>query len=369
MTYKVFNQILKKVEMKYSMLKIKSAFIVGAAVMSSFAVNAGNEDRVGSAGASHMLVNPWARSSAFGDAGISSVNGLEATFTNIAGLAFTDKTQIKFNYSNWMGNAGIAFNSAGIAQRVSENGVIAVSVQSMNFGDIQITTVANPEGNIGFFSPRSNVFNIGYARSFSKSIYGGINFKVISENISNLKANGVAIDAGIRYVTGEQDQIKFGIALKNVGPVMRYKGDGLANQINYVSTGVLATLEQRSASYEMPSLLNIGGSYDFIFDEHNKLGIALGYTANSFSSDQFRIGADYKMTTEKLAFNLRAGYVYEKNLFSAENRSNALVGPTAGFSVDALIGDNKTALGIEYTTRFAGIFGIIHTIGATISLK
>ena len=47
-----------------------------------------------------MLVNPWARSSAFGDAGISSVNGLEATFTNIAGLAFTDKTQIKFNYSN-----------------------------------------------------------------------------------------------------------------------------------------------------------------------------------------------------------------------------------------------------------------------------
>ena len=51
---------------------------------------------------------------------------------------------------------------------------------------------------------------------------------MISESISNLKANGVALDAGIRYVTGEQDQIKFGIALKNVGPVMRFKGDGLA---------------------------------------------------------------------------------------------------------------------------------------------
>jgi hypothetical protein len=355
--------------MKNSMVKIKSALVVGAAVLSSFGANAGNEDRVGSAGASHMLVNPWARSSALADAGISNVNGLEATFTNIAGLAFTDKTQIKFNYSNWMGGAGIAFNSAGIAQRVSENDVIAVSVQSMNFGDIQITTVSNPEGNIGFFSPRANVFNIGYARSFSQSIYGGINFKVISENISNLKASGVAIDAGIRYVTGEQDHIKFGIALKNIGPVMKYKGDGLANQINYVSTGVLATLEQRSATYEMPSLLSIGGSYDFIFNENNKLGVALGFTANSFSSDQYRIGADYKMTTEKMAFNLRGGFVYEKNLFNAENRSNALIGPTAGFSVDALVGESKHALGIEYGARFAGVFGIIHTIGATISLK
>ena len=100
--------------------KIKSALIVGVAVVTSLAVNAGNEDRVGSAGASHLLVNPWARSSALGDASIASSNGLEATFTNIAGLAFTENTELKFNYSNWMGNAGIAFNSAGIAQRVSE---------------------------------------------------------------------------------------------------------------------------------------------------------------------------------------------------------------------------------------------------------
>ena len=49
-----------------------------------------------------MLVNPWARSASMGDVGISCVNGLEATFVNIAGLAFTDKTQIKFNYSKFM---------------------------------------------------------------------------------------------------------------------------------------------------------------------------------------------------------------------------------------------------------------------------
>ena len=65
----------------------------------------GNEDRVGSAGASHLLINPWARGSAIGDAGVACINGLEAQYNNIAGLAFTDKTQIKFNYSNWMRKA------------------------------------------------------------------------------------------------------------------------------------------------------------------------------------------------------------------------------------------------------------------------
>lgn len=346
----------------------KNIAIISALLMSNFA-KAGNEDRVGSAGASQLLVNPWARSTASGSAGFANTKGLEATYMNIAGLASSDKTQIKFNMSNWLGSAGIKFYSAGVAQRVSESSVIAVSVQSMNFGDIDRTTVENPEGGIGVFTPRLNVFNIGYAKQFSSSISGGINFKVISESIADLKTSGVAIDAGIRYVTGEKEQFKFGIALKNVGPTMKYKGDGLAEQAAYTSTGTIASLEQRSQQFELPSLLNIGGSYDFIFNEMNKLTLLLGFTANSFFSDQYRLGLDYGFSNEKLAFNLRAGYVYEKNIFSVENRTNALIGPTAGFSVDFLSGKNKSPLGIEYAVRMAGPFGFVHTYGLTIGIK
>lgn len=348
---------------------LKNTAFIGAAVLTCSSVFAGNEDRVGSAGASQLLVNPWARSTGSGDAGVANVNGLEASFINIAGLAFTDKTQLKFDYTNWLGNSGIRFSSAGIAQRLSESSVIAVSIQAMNFGEIDVTTVELPDGGIGVFTPRVNIFNVGYARKFTKSISGGINFKVISESIANLKSTGMAIDAGIRYVTGEKDQIKFGITLKNVGPTMRYKGDGLATQINYVSTGGQATLEQRSQAFEMPSLLSIGASYDFIFDEKNKLTLMGAFTANSFGNDQYRLGLDYGMSVEKAAFNIRAGYVYEKGIFSMENRTNALTGFTGGFSVDALVGKNKSALGIEYAARLAGPFGVIHTIGATISLK
>ena len=41
-------------------------------------------------------------------------NGLDAVFTNIAGLAFTDKTQIRFDRTNWLGGTGININSDGI---------------------------------------------------------------------------------------------------------------------------------------------------------------------------------------------------------------------------------------------------------------
>lgn len=348
--------------------RIKNILVVGTLVCCSTAF-AGNEDRIGSAGASQILINPWARSSAWGDAGVSSVNGLEATFTNIAGLAFTDKTQIKFNYTNWLGSAGIGLNSAGIAQRISEQDVIAVSLQSYGFGDIDITTVDLPEGGVGTFTPKLNIVNIGYAREFSNSIYGGFNLKVLSESIANLRATGVAFDAGVRYVTGEQDHMKFGIALKNVGPTMKFQGDGLATPIFYQSTGGVATLEQRSADFEMPSQLVIGASYDFLFSEESKLTAAFGFTANSFSNDQYRIGLDYGMGLEKAAFNVRAGYVIEKNIFNAEDRTNALTGLTAGFSVDALAGENKSPLGLEYAMRLSNPFGVIHTFGATISLK
>lgn len=352
-----------------SINKIKQYAVMAGVVLSCSGAFAGNEDRVGSAGATQLLVNPWARSLGMGDAGSACTNGLEATFSNIAGLAFTSKTQLKFNYTNWMGSAGIGLNSAGLAQRISSSTVIAVSVQSMNFGDIDRTTYDLPEPVQGQFSPRLNVFNVGFAHSFSNSIHGGVNFKVISESISNLKATGIAFDAGIRYVAGEQDQIKLGIALKNVGPVMKYKGDGISKEVTVIETGNLSTLEQRSATFELPSLLNIGASYDFNFNEKNKLTVAGTYTANSFQKDQYRLGLDYGMTLEKAAFNVRCGYVAEKGIFQTANRTNALTGFTAGVSADALVGKNKSPLGLEYAMRFAGVFGVIHTFGVTISLK
>ncbi len=352
---------------------IKNSFLAAATLTLGSTAMAGNGDRVGSAGATELLINPWARSAAWADAGISCANGLDAVYTNIAGLAFTDKTQIRFDRTNWLAGSGTSINTAGIAQRISESSVISVTVMAMTFGEIDITTVDLPEGGIGTFSPTYSNFNVGYAREFSNSIYGGINFKVINESIANLRGTGVAIDAGIRYVTGEEDQMKFGITLKNIGPTMNFKGDGLSIQVMYPETGDLATLEQRSAQFEMPSLLSIGGSYDFNFTETSKLTAALGFSANSFSNDQFRLGLNYGMELEKAQFNLMAGYVYQQGAFSDQldfgSRVTAISGLTAGVSVDAVLGKNNNLLGIQYTYRDTKLFDGCHSIGLSIEVK
>ena len=353
---------------------VKKTILGAAAILMSAPSFAGNGDRVGSAGATELLINPWARSAAWADASVACGTGLDAVYTNIAGLAFTDKTQIRFDRTNWLGGSGIAINSAGLAQRISENSVISITVMAMTFGDIQITTVDLPEGGVGNFSPTYSNFNVGYAREFTNSIYGGINIKVINESIANIRGTAVALDAGIRYVTGEEDQIKFGITLKNIGPTMNFKGDGLAIQIMYPNTGQLATLEQRSASFEMPSTLNIGGAYDFNFGDIHQITAAFAFSANSFSNDQYRLGVNYGMTGGKMNFNLMAGYTFEEGLFSkdgfvATGRVTALSGLSAGVSVDAVLGKNKNRLGIQYAYRHANPFSGIHTVGLSVDIK
>lgn len=56
----------------------------------------------------------------------------------------------------------------------------------------------------------------------------GVTFKFVNESISNVGARAMALDAGVQYVTGANDNFKFGISLRNVGTKMRYIGEGLS---------------------------------------------------------------------------------------------------------------------------------------------
>jgi hypothetical protein len=334
---------------------------------------AGNEDRAGQAGATELLINPWARSSGWAGANTASVRGLEAMFLNVAGTAFTRKTELLFARTNWLVGTDIHINSFGFTQRVGETGALGLGIMAMDFGDIQITTTELPEGGIGTFSPQFVNLGLSYAKGFSDNIYGGMTFKVISESISDVTARGAAIDAGIQYVTGAQDQIKFGIALKNVGPKMRFNGDGLAFRGVVPSTGTNLTVEHRSAQFELPSLVNIGGSYDFFFSKDttntvktHRVTVAGNFTSNSFTKDQFKLGVEYGF---KSFLMVRAGYDYENGITSDEDRTTAFTGPTAGFTVEIPFGaEKKSTFGLDYAYRATNPFNGCHSIGARINL-
>ncbi|MDD2386542.1 MAG: PorV/PorQ family protein [Bacteroidales bacterium] len=364
---------------------ISAILITVAMSLTSTKTFAGNEQRVGSNGASELLINPWARSSGWGDANVACVVGLEAMHQNIAGLAFTRKTEFAFTNTQWLVGSEVAINSGGFAAKVGETGVLGVSVMNMNWGKIDITTADLPEGGIGTFSPTYNIIGLGYAREFSNSIYGGITVKMLNQNIFNVSSSGFAIDAGIQYVTGlgkdkagnrNRDNMRFGITMKNVGTTMKYSGDGMSFT-GFSENGTSMTIEHRSQEFELPSLIKIGFSYHFrlapkvdevreeVTSDHNLI-VAANYTSNSFTKDQYHLGIEYGF---KEYLFLRGGFIYEDGIFDVATRSTALTGPTAGLTLQVPINkEKKSVLAIDYSYRFTNPFGGIHTFGARVTL-
>lgn len=344
--------------------------LVGLFVLPLNNTFAGNKDRSGQAGASELLINPWTRSAGWGGVSVSNSRGLESIYTNVAGLAFTQGFEIGFDHTQWLKGSDININSFGFATKMGDASVLGVSVMSMSFGEIDITTVDHPDGGIGTYSPNYLNVNVAYSRIFSNSIYGGINFKIISESISDMSAQGLAIDAGIQYVTGELENIKFGITLKNVGPTLKFTGDGLAFRVIPSGQTSAFTLEERKSEFELPAQLLIGAAYDFHIEGNNRLTLAGNFTSNSFSKDQFTGGLEFSL---KEYLVLRGAYTYEEginyDIYDAENRTNAFKGLSLGFSVQVPMNREKgSKFAFNYAFRSTDHFNNTHSFGALISM-
>jgi hypothetical protein len=351
------------------------SLVIFSSVILALDAGAGNPERMGQAGASQLLINPYARNSGMVGSNSARVRGLEAQFLNIAGTAFTRKTEILFNRSQWLGGTDIHINCFGLTQGIGETGTMGLGVVAINAGEIEITTEDLPEGGLGTFNPTFYNISLSYAKVFSDNIYGGVNFKLISEQIPNLSARGMAVDAGIQYHTGKYDQIHIGIALKNWGPKMRYAGDGLSRDVGVNSfTGeYVMSVNNRSANFELPALVNIGASYDFyltrdsagVLKEH-RLSVNGNYTSNSFSYDNGMFGVEYAW---KEMLMLRGGLMIEEGIFGVEGEvRNALSGPAIGATFELPFGEKRSTFGLDYSYRFTKYFGGTHSFGVRLNL-
>lgn len=340
----------------------KTVFSIALITVSSLNLFAGNKDRTGQAGAYELTINPWARSSGFQSLNSASVRGIESSNLNIAGLAFTKKTELVFSNTNWLKGSDIHLNAFGISQKVGQNGALGLSIVSMGFGEIDITTTSVPDGGIGTFSPQFFNLGLSYARVFSNSIYGGLTVRAISEAIADVKAQGMSIDAGIQYVTGPKDNIKFGIALRNIGTPLKFGGDGLTYRAVPPESSYQFSIEERSQRFELPSLLNIGGAYDFKLKEMHRISIVANYTSNSFFADQIGAGVEYAF---REYFMLRAGYRHQKQ---DTDRKNAIKGFAAGFTLELPLKKDGPTVGLDYSYRATDPFKGIHSIGGRVNL-
>ena len=328
---------------------------------------AGNEDRSGQAGAPELLINPWAASSGWGNAGMSFVKGVEAMYGNVAGISAIRGLDINFTHTDWLKGTGVKISSFGLCARVGESSVLGLSFMSFNIGEIMETTTTSPDGGIGTFKPNLMNINVAFAKTFSNSISGGFNLKIISESIANMSCTGVALDAGIQYVTGPFDNIHFGITLKNIGPTMTFSGDGLAFKAYFNTNSSLQwTVIQRADQFELPTQLSIAAAYDFHFAETHRLTVAGNFISNSFTRDQFVAGVEYGWREWLL---VRCGYVFESGIFKGildDQCMNLNRGLHAGASVQVPLSkkDNAPVIAIDYAFRQTYSYKGSHSIGA-----
>lgn len=344
---------------------------------------AGNPDRSGGAGATQLNINPYARTAGMGGVNTSWVKGIESFNLNIAGLAYTTKTDVAFSRMNYLQGTGVAINNFGIAQAVGENGdggVIGLGFAAWDFGSIPITTFENPDGTLPTFSPQ--VLNIGasYAKKFSNSITGGFLLRLISEGIQDAKATGLAFDFGVQYQTSlnpknpakkiKKEDFHLGISMRNIGPDMKFSGDGLSFRAIVASTGADRKAYFGADQFNLPTLVNIGLGYDMRLDKtedtyHHRLTSSFNFQYNAFESNVLGLGLEYAYK-EMAMFRTAYNFTNTGEFVSDPNNptyKSPVVGLWAGATFQMPVTKGGTRMAVDYAYAPTHIFNGIHTLG------
>jgi hypothetical protein len=135
----------------------------------------------------------------------------------------------------------------------------------------------------------------------------GLTGSFINEKVADAAASGFAVDLGVQYDTGWRG-LRFGFCMKNVGPNMRYGGPSFEQRLTLPGDDPAAqphVVRPQAASFELPSYLQMGLTYDFKMGEKRSLTVMGTFQGNNFSTDEYRLGGEF-LFSEWLA--LRAGF-------------------------------------------------------------
>ncbi|MDP5171546.1 MAG: PorV/PorQ family protein [Bacteroidia bacterium] len=357
---------------------MKKYFILSIILIGGYTLTTAQNERIGQAGATELLINSMPKSSGFNGLDLGSTSGIEGSLVNPAGIARTTGTELMFARTAWLRGSEIFINSFGFSQSVGvDGGTIGLLINTVNLGEFVRTTVDQPDGTLGTFSPTFLNIGLSFAKKFTDQIHVGATVRVINQSTPEVSANGVAFDAGVQYRNGEKDRLKLGIALRNVGPTMQFGGDGLAGRVTFESNKPYDTgVELPTARFEIPTVLSMGGSYDFFLGTDNTITAMGAFISNSFYNNQGGLGLEYSY---KDIVMLRGSFLYENGIFDelGRGRNNAHTGGALGASFQIPFGSGKydasgneafSAFSLDMSYRFTNPFDGTFTFGARIDI-
>lgn len=258
----------------------------------------------GTSGAQFLQLGGGTRPGALGGAYTAFAQGLDAVYYNPAGLASLTGKQVGFTHSRFY--AGLSYENVAVGIPM-QFGAISLSTVALLSGDIQRTTIDEPQGTGETFSANDFAFNISYARKMTDKFSAGVTLKFLLMNIAEVQASGYAFDIGATYNTGIKN-IRIGFVINNFGPDIRYKGEELEFQTRKEENPNQATdvdAEYISELFQLPLTFRVGIAYDVLDGETNRLTVMADGVNPNDQNENMAMGIEYSF---KNAYFLRIGH-------------------------------------------------------------
>lgn len=220
-------------------------------------------------GVPFLLIASDARAAGMGDNGVATSPDAYSQQYNPAKYAFSTKKQgFAVSYTPYLTALvnDISLGQLNYFNRINERSAIGSSLRYFSLGEIQLTDDQGTALNI--VKPNELALDLSYSlklsEKFSMAVAGRYirsNLKVASGTVDASAASTFAIDVAGYYQSEEIAYTDFngrwrgGFNLQNLGPKLNYDG---------------ATGAENNANF-LPSNLRIGGGFDFILDDYNKI--------------------------------------------------------------------------------------------------
>jgi hypothetical protein len=250
------------------MKKIFIPILVGLLTVNAVAQEDSNVDnRVITTGVPFVAIAADARSAGMGDIGVATSADAFSQQWNPAKYAFAiSKQGVGITYTPYLSQLvnDIFLGNLTYYNRINERSAVASSLRYFSLGDIELRDTAEQEPLIQ--SPNELTFDVSYALRlsdrFSMAITGrylrsDLRIQASQEDASAASTFGVDISG---YYQSEEiayndfdGRWRAGFNISNIGPKFKYDDAGQENNL--------------------PTNLGLGGGFDFILDQYNKVGV------------------------------------------------------------------------------------------------
>lgn len=240
-------------------------------------------------GVPFLLIAADARAASMGDMGVATSPDAFSQQYNPAKYSFSKKKQgFAVSYTPYLTALvnDIALMQLNYFNRINERSAVGGSLRYFSQGEIQLT---NYQGDLlNVVKPNELAADLSYSLQLSDRFSMGVAARYIRSNLriatglaEASAASTFAVDVAGFYQSEEQAFDSFngrwraGFNLQNLGPKINYD-KGVAEE---------------SANF-LPANLRLGGGYDFIFDEYNKVTANFEFTKLMVPTPQVPVAVD-----------------------------------------------------------------------------